>query len=236
MNVIEISDLSYSYSQKERLILENINLNVKQGQVVGIIGLSGNGKSTLCYALTGIIPHVYSGNMSGTVKIFGEDVSDMSIPDIAKKVGIVFQDPDTQLFSPMVEDDIAFGPENLCIDREEIGKRIKDSLGFVGMSESRFKNTNELSGGQKQLISIASVLSMKPDIFVFDEIFAQVDKDAKKKLKKVVLDLKNKNKTVIMVEHDLKNLDICDRVVLLKDRKLHECFGKEYIDLIRLIK
>ncbi|WDV45628.1 ABC transporter ATP-binding protein [Clostridiaceae bacterium M8S5] len=235
MYALEIENLTYMYPQSNRVILENVELKVSKGQIIGIIGLSGDGKSTLCNIMTGIIPHVYGGNIQGKVKLFGKDISTMTIPKIATKVGIVFQNPDSQLFSPVVEDEIAFGPENLCMSREEIGERIKESLEFISMSKYRYENPNNLSGGQKQLIAIASVLSMKPDIFIFDEVFSQIDKEGKNKLRKVITSLKRDNKTIIMVEHDYKNLDICDKVMILKDKKLHECYDKKYSSLIKLL-
>ncbi|WP_066499059.1 energy-coupling factor ABC transporter ATP-binding protein [Abyssisolibacter fermentans] len=233
--VLEINNLSYKYSGQDRTIFDNVNLKVERGQTVGIIGLSGDGKSTLCYTMTGIIPHVYGGDIKGSIKIYGKRTDELRVSEIAQKVGIVFQDPDSQLFSPTVEDELAFGPENLCINREEIGDRIKMALEFVGMSDYRYHNPNNLSGGQKQLIAIASVLSMKPEIFIFDEIFSQIDKEGKKKLKDVIYGLKKENKTIIMVEHDFRNLDVCDKIVLLKDKQLHECCDKEYVSLVKLL-
>lgn len=222
---IEIKDLHFRYNASERDILSGISLCVNKGEVVAIVGLSGKGKSTLCYCISGIIPHILSGNMSGEVRINGTSTRNMTVAQIGASLGVVFQDPDTQLFSPTVEDELAFGPENLCIDKDEIGKRIEESLYLVGMQEHRYDNPNQLSGGQKQLIAIASVLCLKPNILILDEVMAQVDKDGKQRIKQVIKNLRKEGKTIVMVEHDLNNLDIADKIILLKEGKLEKFCG-----------
>jgi energy-coupling factor transport system ATP-binding protein len=146
----------------------------------------------------------------------------MKLPVISTRVGMVFQDPDTQLFSPTVEDEIAFGPENLCLNRSLIGKRIDECLEITGMSRYRLAHPEKLSGGEKQLIAIASVLALKPEIIIFDESLSQIDEIGKSRIKETILELRNRNKTIIMVEHDIDNLDIADRVLLMSGGKLKE--------------
>ncbi|SDK16572.1 energy-coupling factor ABC transporter ATP-binding protein [Natronincola ferrireducens] len=222
---IEIRNLTFRYPGRDTYILQNVNLKIKQGETVAIVGLSGNGKSTLCYCISGIIPHIYGGDLQGEVFLFDQPIKDLKRSEMVTKIGIVFQDPDTQLFSPTVEDEVAFGPENLCLDRWEIDRRIEEALKVVGMENHRLSNPNHLSGGQKQLVALASVLSLEPDIFVFDEAVSQVDKDGKLAIKNKILTLKKEKKTIIMVEHDFTNLDIADRVVVLKEGRLQEFEG-----------
>lgn len=136
--------------------------------------------------------HIRKGEINGEVKLWGKDIKNLKIADITKRVGIVFQDPDTKLFSPTVEDEIAFGPENLMVDREEIGERIERVLKIVNMEDYRYENPNNLSGGQKQLIAIAAILAMESDILLLDEILSQIDDEGKKKIKGVILNLKKK--------------------------------------------
>jgi len=150
----------------------------------------------------------------------------MKIPQIATRLGIVFQEPDTQLFSPTVEDEVVFGPENLCLPREEIGERLKTALKQVGMEEFRLSSPNQLSGGQKQLIALASVLSLDPEILIFDEAMSQIDAQGKEAIKEAVSGLRNRGKTVVMIEHDLDNLDVADRVLLLRDGVLQPFEGR----------
>jgi energy-coupling factor transport system ATP-binding protein len=222
---IEIIDLWYGYPGGKEEVFKGINLVVERGEVLTIVGLSGSGKSTLCYCISGIVPHIYKGNLRGTVYINGIPSVKMKIPEIATRLGIVFQEPDTQLFSPTVEDEIAFGPENLCLPREVIGERIETALAQVGMEDFRFSSPNQLSGGQKQLIALASVLSLDPEILIFDEVMSQIDDQGKAAIKKVIAGLKDRGKTIVMIEHDFDNLDVADRVLLLRDGVLQPFEG-----------
>lgn len=225
MKVVEINNLYFKYKSQDEYLLKGLNLVVNKGEILAVIGESGCGKSTLLSIICGIIPHIRKGYIEGEVKLLGKEVKKTKIKDIAKKVGIVFQDPDSQIFLPAVEDEIAFGPENLMVPREEIGLRIEDALKAVSMEDYRHENPNNLSGGQKQLIALASILAMKPSILLFDEISSQLDEESKKQVKKIILNLKEKGETVVFVEHDLKTLDIADRVLELKNGVLNELKG-----------
>lgn len=226
ISAVDIENLYFKYRGMEEYILGGIDLKIEQGEVLAIVGLSGNGKSTLCYALNGIIPNTLKGELKGSIKIFDQHVKDMNRAELASKIGVVFQDPDTQLFSPTVEDEIAFGPENLCLPREEIGARIDHVLKLTGMEAYRYENPNNLSGGEKQLIALGAVLSLEPNILVFDEAMAQIDDVGKERIKGVVKKLKDRGKTIIMIDHDFNNLDIAHRVVLLKKGKLYDFKGE----------
>lgn len=217
---IETKNLYYKHKGKDIEILKGINFKLNKKEILGIVGLSGCGKSTLCYCLSGVIPHVHKGRFKGEVFINGEKTTNMKLSNISTNVGIVFQDPDMQLFSPTVEDEIAFGPENLCLSKKEIAIRISYALDKVGMKKHRYSNPNNLSGGEKQLIALASVLSLNPEVIIFDETMAQIDENGKKRIKEVIKELKEEGKSVIMVEHDLENLDITDRILYLKDGRL----------------
>ncbi|MCR3922183.1 MAG: energy-coupling factor ABC transporter ATP-binding protein [Firmicutes bacterium] len=219
-NPIEVNDLSYQYENNSPVLLKKVNLTVSKGEILAIVGLSGIGKSTLCYCLSGIIPHVYGGVMAGDVLLNGTNTKKMTLPQIATTLGIVFQNPDNQLFSPSVEDEIAFGPENLCVPQGEIKTRINEVLATVGMESFRHAGPHHLSGGQKQLIALASVLSLKPDIIIYDEAMSQIDAAGKVMIKEMLLKLKSEGKTAVMVEHDFDNLDIADRVMMLKNGTL----------------
>ena len=219
---VKIKDLCFRYDKDGKNILNNINLEAKSGEIVAIMGASGSGKSTLCYCIMGIIPHIYEGELSGEVHIFDKPVQKMKVPEIATKASIVFQDPDTQLFSPTVEDDIAFGPENLCLGRSEILERIDESLGLAGMDEYRLSDPDRLSGGEKQLIAIASVLSLHPEVIIFDEAMAQLDERSRRSVKTIIKKLRDEGKTVIIIEHETNNLDIADRLFILEDGILLE--------------
>lgn len=223
MKAVEINHLYFRYSNKLEYILEDINLLLNEGEITALMGMSGSGKSTLCRCICGIIPHVYKGELEGHIKVFGKNVMEMTVPEIASKVGIVFQNPETQLFSPTVEDELAFGPENLCIEREEIGLRISEALRLVNMEDYRYANPNQLSGGQKQLIAIASVLTLEPKIVICDEIMSQIDKHGKALIKKALTLLKEQGKTILLIEHNIENISIADRTLVLNNRKISKC-------------
>ncbi|MDD3298819.1 MAG: ABC transporter ATP-binding protein [Bacillota bacterium] len=223
---LEVRDLWYGYPGGKGDVLKGVNLAVERGEVLAVVGLSGSGKSTLCYCLSGIVPHIYQGNLRGQTLIKGTPTTSMKIPEIATRLGIVFQEPDNQLFSPTVEDEVAFGPENLCLSREEIGERLELALKQVGMEGFRFGSPNQLSGGQKQLIALASVLSLDPEILIFDEAMSQIDEQGKAGIKSVIVGLKERDKTIVMIEHDFDNLDVADRVLLLRDGVLQPFEGR----------
>ncbi len=223
---LKAENLSFTYPGNDRQILKSINFSINRGEIKAIVGLSGSGKTSLCYCLSGIIPHIYKGDLSGNVYIEGSPVLARKIQDISTRVGIVFQNPETQLFFPVVEDELAFGPENLCVPSEEIGRRIVKNLRLLGIEKLRYADIRNLSGGQKQLVALASVLTLQPDILIFDEVMSQIDKKGKKRIKEVILNLKSRGKTIVIVEHDLDNIDIADKVLLLKKGRLHKFAGK----------
>lgn len=226
MKAVEIKDFSFKYTQKDDTILKDINVSLNEKEIIGLVGKSGSGKSTLCYCICGIIPHIYKGKMKGSISVYQQNIRKMSLSEIASTVGIVFQNPDTQLFSPSVEDELAFGPENLCINRDEIDKRITKALKMVHMTQYRFANPNELSGGEKQLIAIASVLTLQPSVLVCDEIMSQIDASGKERIKHILLSLKKQGNTILMIDHDLNNLSISDRILMIENGKISNYAGK----------
>ena len=215
MDAIEVRNLNFKYKDGEPYILENINFRVKKGETIGISGKSGIGKSTLCKCICGIIPKLQKGRMSGEVFLLNENISDKSISEIVKKVGIVFQNPVTQLFSPTIEDELVFGPENLCIPRDEIEVRLQNILKILDIEKFRYKNPNGLSSGQQQLVAIGAVLMMEPQIYIFDEILSFVDKKAKIRVVDIIKQLKEREKTIVMVDHDIENMDLADKIFYL---------------------
>lgn len=221
MTLLEARSLSYSYTQGSRLF-HNVNLHVDAGECVAITGPSGCGKSTLCYILSGIIPRSIRGNVEGEALLTGIPVHDMPLSEVVKNLGIVFQNPDSQLFFPTVEDEIAFGPENLCIGYEDMERRITASLNMVNMQDYRLHNSNTLSGGQKQLIALAAVLALEPSVLLLDEALSQLDTTSKIQIKNVICTLKASGKAVLMVEHDPDNLDIVDRMYCFEGNTVNE--------------
>lgn len=215
MDAVQVRNLNFKYENRDKKTLEDINLNFKKGEITAILGKSGCGKSTLCKCICGLIPNTYKGEFSGEILLFDKDIKDMNIDEIVTKVGIIFQNPATQLFSPTIEDELAFGPENMCIERVEIGRRIDNILKTINMEEYRYENPNNLSGGEQQLIALASVLVLEPDILICDEIMSWVDREGKEVIKNLLLKLREEGKTIIMVDHDMENVKIADKIIYI---------------------
>lgn len=220
--MIEIKDLWYTYPGRSEPTLKGVNLKVKKGEFVLLTGPTGCGKSTLLKTLNGIIPHESGGIFSGSVKVKGMETTDSNQMEISKEVGLVFQNPDDQIFSTTVEDEVAFGPENLCFEQKEIEKKVEEALKIVGMSDHRLASTNSLSGGQKQRICIASMLAMMPEVLAMDEPVSQMDPMGTHEVLNTVRELNRKLKmTILLVEHRLHELaPFADRIVIMDDGKI----------------
>ena len=204
--VIEIKNLSYSYPDGTEA-LHDITLDVFEGESIGIIGPNGAGKSTLLLHLNGIL----KGN--GYIRIFDIEVNDKNLTYIRSKVGLVFQDPDNQLFMPTVFDDVAFGPINMLLPKNEVKLSVEKALKEVDMLGSIGRASHHLSFGEKKRVSIATVLSMKPEILALDEPTSNLDPKARYDFIQL---LKSIAETKIIASHDLNMiLDICDRAIIL---------------------
>ncbi len=220
-NTIQIKDLKYRYRGEKEIALNGISLEIPKGEFLVIMGASEAGKSTLAACFNGLIPHYMKGKMKGEVIIQGINTQESSVPVLAEKVGIVFQDFEAQLFSTNVELEIAFGPENFAVDREEIGKRIEENLAYVGLEEFRNRPPFTLSGGQKQKLAIASVLAMKPSILVMDEPTTDLDPISKQGIFDITNQLRKRDDiTLIVVEHETEEALYADRIALIKDGEL----------------
>lgn len=214
MCIIRTENLSFKYSGASEYALKNVNLSIKKGEFVSIIGHNGSGKSTLARLFNGLLQPT-----SGEVTVNGvSTLNKDGIFEVRKTVGVVFQNPDNQLVASIVEDDVAFGPENIGLPREEIGKRIDFALNAVGMQDFRKFSPSRLSGGQKQRIAIAGVLAVKPQVIVLDESTAMLDPKGRKEVMQVVKKLNKENGiTVINVTHYMDEVCEADRVIVLND-------------------
>jgi len=212
---IEVRDLSVAYDS--RVIIQGFSFVVETGEAILLKGPSGCGKSTFLHAICGLIPGNIQAEITGEVLIFGKSVFDLSIAERAREIGIVFQNPETQLFCGSVEDEIAFGLENLCIPRDEIGRQIDEMLALTGLEQYRFTPPKELSGGQKQLLVLAAVLALDPKILLLDEALSQLDENGKQALKSQLLALRREGRTLLMVDHGGELESIASRVIDIKD-------------------
>lgn len=217
-NLIEINNLSFWYGNSEDSpVLKNISLTIAKGEYIAIVGPNGCGKSTLIRHFNGLLRP-----SRGSVSVAGMDTrAESNLPEIRRRVGMVFQNPDTQLFASVVEEDVAFGPENLCLGREEIRDRVEQSLRQVGMLEYKLYPPQRLSGGQKQKVAIAGILAMQPECIVLDEPTSMLDPKGKREVLEAVTNLNTSHGiTVIYVTHDMAEALRCHRLVVMKDGEI----------------
>jgi energy-coupling factor transport system ATP-binding protein len=224
MPKIDIDHLWFRYRGAPDWALRDVSLKVEEGEFVAVMGPAGAGKTTLCMTLDGIIPHSLVGPFKGRVIIDGEDTRTTLVSHLATKVGMTFQDLEAQFFGLTVEEEIAFGPENLSVPRSEMRQRLEESLDIVRMKDYRNNSPWELSGGQKQRVAIASALVMRPQILVMDEPTSELDPIGKKEIFSVIETLRNEYRmTIVLVEHEAEQIaKYADRVLLIENGELKD--------------
>jgi len=220
--IIEAKGLTYTYPFAEKPAFKNIDLKIEKGEFILLTGPSGCGKTTLCRCLNGLIPHFYGGKLEGELTVAGLKTTEHAIYEIAKHVGLVFQNPENQLFALTVEKDVAFGLENLGVPRDEIRRRVDWALKITGIYELRDRAPFELSGGQQQRVAIASVLAMQPEIIVLDEPTSSLDPLSAKNILDVIHRLnKDLGITIILVEHRLDLASrYANRVIVMRNGQI----------------
>ncbi len=215
--MIEIKDLKFTYEGETSPALKGVTLNIKEGEFIAVLGHNGSGKSTLAKHLNGILTPE-----SGSVTVDGLDTADENnLWEIRKKVGMVFQNPDNQMVATVIEEEVAFGPENLGIEPQEIRRRVDFALKAVGMEKYRNESPNNLSGGQKQRISIAGIIAMMPGYIVLDEATAMLDPKGRKEVMETVRYLNREFKiSVILITHYMEEAVAAGRVVVMDDGEI----------------
>ena len=208
------TDVTMKHSEK-RLALDGVTLDIERGSFVAVVGSNGSGKSTLAKHLNALLLPT-----SGEVLVCGMSTADPENTwEIRRRCGMVFQNPDNQLVSSVVEDDVAFGPENLGVEPSEIRRRVDESLKAVGMYEFRKKGPHLLSGGQKQRVAIAGVLAMQPECIVFDEPTAMLDPSGRREILKIIHGLHEQGKTVILITHFMEEAAQAERIIVMDQGK-----------------
>jgi energy-coupling factor transporter ATP-binding protein EcfA2 len=204
MAVIRTRNVTYTYPGGTRPSITDVSLRIEKGEFALITGPSGCGKTTLCRCFNGLIPHFYQGELKGEITVTGLNVLDHPIHELARRVGLVFQNPENQLFALSVEKDVAFGLENIGVPREDMRRRVDEAMRLTGTYDLRERAPHELSGGQQQRVAIASVLAMQPEVMILDEPTSFLDPLSAKRIFEVIADLnKNLGITVVLVEHRL---------------------------------
>lgn len=214
MSYIEIKNLSFSY-RKDTPVLKNINLKINKGEWISVLGHNGSGKSTLARLIMGLL----KAN-SGDIIVDGITLDEETVYKVREKIGIVFQNPDNQFVGVTVEDDIAFGMENLQFEREDMLSKITEYATKVNMLEYLKKAPHTLSGGQKQRVAIAGILAMNTDIIIFDEATSMLDPKGRDSIMEYIKELNSDGVTVITITHDMKEAVLSDKIVVLKDGEI----------------
>lgn len=217
--MIEISKMGFQYSGSDRMALRDINLTIQDGEFVGLIGVSGAGKTSLTHTLTGMIPHHYKGDFYGSVRVNGMDTVECRGEDLYRVVGSVFQDIDSQMVASVVEDEILYGLENFGFSREEISERLENVLDTLGIRDLRYRALSSLSGGQKQKVAIAAIVALRPQIIVLDEPTGELDPESSLQIFRLLRQLnKEFGITVLIVEQKIMLLcEYVDRMIVMNE-------------------
>lgn len=220
--LIKVDDITFYYPDSAGPALESVSLTINQGEFVGITGPAGAGKTTLSYCLNGIIPHYQTGRIGGRVYLQGVPLGDIPGPQLAATVGSVFQDPEAQITSLSVEEEIAFGLENLGFSRQKMQQLIPEALSAAGISRLRERSTSSLSGGQKQRVVIAAVLAMRPKVLVLDEPTSELDPLGTREIFDTLYALNREHGiTIILIEQKIDQLaGYLDRLIVLNKGRL----------------
>ena len=239
MPIIEARNLTYTYPGSSSPSLRDVSFKVERGEFVLLTGPSGCGKTTLCRCLNGLIPHFYGGTLRGELIVSGLKITEHPIHELALHVGLVFQNPENQIFALSVEKDVAFGLENIGMNREEMRRRVEWALEVTGIKDLRDRAPHELSGGQQQRVAIAGVLAMRPEILVLDEPTSFLDPLGAVRILEMIKKLNEEGLTIILIEH---RLDLVSRYVdhvmimnegsIVLDGRPRELFQSSYPELL----
>lgn len=221
--VIELQNVSYRYPVSDDYVLKNVSFTIEKGKFTAIIGNNASGKTTLCNAIRGFIPHFYKGDLEGTVRVGGKDTQETQLGQMAEQVGYVFQNPFIQVsgVKDNVFEEVAYGLENLGVPVDEIRLRVEEILKLVNIGHLREKNPFELSGGQRQRVALASIIVMDPDILVIDEPTSQLDPVGTEQIFDIIRLMKERGKTIVLVEHKMDLIaEYADDLLVMSEGKL----------------
>ena len=223
MAIVNLQNVTYQYPLTDAPALQNINLEVEEGEFIALIGPNGAGKSTLCYTIAGFVPHFFKGELTGTVEVDGKESQNSALSDWVLHVGLAFQNPFNQISGAKftVFEELAFGLENIGIPTEEMNARVEDAMRLTGISDLAERSPYSLSGGQQQRVALTSILVMQPKVLVLDEPTSQMDPIGTREVFSVVRSMAERGMTVILAEHKVEWIaQFADRVVALKDGKI----------------
>lgn len=223
MAAVELRNLSFTYAAADAPALRDVTLSISGGELCSVIGANGAGKTTLCSAIRGFVPQFHKGELTGSVTVGGRDISEVSIGDLARDVGFVFQNPFTQMsgIARTVFEELAFGLGNLGVPPAEIRSRVEEMLETAGIAEFRDRDPFALSGGQQQRVALASMLIMGQDTLVIDEPTSQLDPASTDEVFALIGSMKDAGRTIVLVEHKMEHVaTYSDSVVLLHEGRV----------------
>jgi energy-coupling factor transporter ATP-binding protein EcfA2 len=220
MAIVNLNNVTYKYPLTNSPALQNVNLQVAEGEFVAVVGPNGAGKSTLCYALAGFVPHFFKGELTGMVEVDGKDLLKSTLSEWVLNVGLAFQNPFNQISGAKytVFEELAFGLENIGVPREEMKSRVDAAMKLTGISDLTDRSPYSLSGGQQQRVALTSILVMQPRVLVLDEPTSQMDPIGTREVFGVIRTMAERGMTVILVEHKVEWIaQFADRVIALHD-------------------
>jgi energy-coupling factor transporter ATP-binding protein EcfA2 len=223
MAIINLQNVTYKYPLTETPALQNINLQVNEGEFVAVVGPNGAGKSTLCYTLAGFVPHFFKGEISGTVEVDGQESAKSNLHEWVLNVGLAFQNPFNQISGAKytVFEELAFGLENIGVPRDEMIARVNDAMTLTGIAHLADRSPYSLSGGQQQRVALTSILVMQPKVLVLDEPTSQMDPIGTREVFGTIRTMAERGMTVVMVEHKVEWIaNFADRVIALYDGQI----------------
>ena len=222
ISYLEVENLTYFYPNESLPSLRDINLTINSGEFVLLVGGSGCGKSTLVKAIAGLVPEFYGGKIRGEIKLEGKDISKIQRKELVQRVGMVFQDPENQLVMTNVEQELAFGLENLGLNNSLMKRRVLEAAGALSLGNFLGKNIHQLSGGVKQKVALGSILAMQPDLILLDEPTSQLDPVAGEEILTILRRLNEENGiTIILVEQRLERcFHLADRFIVMEQGKI----------------
>ena len=238
MSLIELQHINYRYPLTSDLTIKDLSLKVEPGEVLGVIGSNGSGKTTVCNIMRGFIPAFYKGELEGKVIFEDKPLDTSNLGRLAQKIGYAFQNPFTQMTGVKytVYDEIGYGLENLSIPREEANEKVEQVIELLNLEKIRNQNPYDLSGGQKQMVALASVIVLDPELIILDEPTSQLDPSSTLAVYNIVKNLKKQGKTIIIVDHKVDLLaQVCDEIAVIQDGQLvvkgetHHVFSDEKV-------
>lgn len=223
MAIVDLNNVTYKYPLTNVPALQNIDLQVNEGEFVAVVGPNGAGKSTLCYALAGFVPHFFKGELTGTILVDGRDLHKSTLSEWVLTVGLAFQNPFNQISGAKytVFEELAFGLENIGVPREEMKSRVQEAMRLTGISDLADRSPYSLSGGQQQRVALTSILVMQPKVLVLDEPTSQMDPIGTREVFGVIRTMAERGMTVILVEHKVEWIaEFADRVIALHEGQI----------------